>query len=94
MALSNIEIKIIGDYIWNEDLQIYHEKINDDFVYYFKDWLENLVSIPKTINVNINVDYHVNQERFVISYISTREKELLQALKDDNSFSDKYFLKL
>ena len=93
MALSNIDVKIVGDYVWNDELQIYHEKKIDDFKHYFKDWLEKMGRIPRTINLNINVDYNAELGFFSITYISNREKEVVAAIKDDHYFYSTYFNK-
>lgn len=94
MALSNIEVKTIGHYVWDEEFQYYHERIIGDFKYYFADWLAKLGKIPKTINVNINVNYYPVVGKFDLEKISTRENEILRALKEDPEFSNKYFTKL
>ncbi|WP_295093821.1 hypothetical protein [uncultured Flavobacterium sp.] len=94
MALSGIEVKIIGYYIWDEYSQSFHENNIENFKYYFKKWLENLERIPKTINVNINVNYDPAVCKFEFTFISTRENEIVQALKDDCNFSDRFFVNL
>lgn len=94
MALSNIDIKIIGDYLWDEGVQDYHENLIEDFRYYLSDWLEKLGRIPARIVVNMNVNYHADTGRFEFTHISTRENEILQSLKEDIGFSSRYFTKL
>lgn len=94
MALSNIEVKIIGDYLWDEGYQEYHENQIEDFKYYFKNWLEQLGRIPARISVNINLNYDPGTSRFEFTYISTREVEILNSLKNDTGFSSRYFTKL
>ncbi|UWY28786.1 hypothetical protein N4T20_02425 [Flavobacterium sp. TR2] len=94
MALSNIEVKIVGDYIWDEYNQDYHENRIEDFKYYFSNWLEKLGRIPARVCVNININYYADTGRFEFSYISTKETEILQSLKDDLGFSSRYFTKL
>lgn len=94
MALSNIDVKIMGDYLWDEGSQNYHENQIEDFRYYLSGWLEKLGRIPARTVVNMNVNYHVDTGRFEFTYISTRENEILQSLKEDTSFSSRYFTKL
>ncbi|SHG27183.1 hypothetical protein [Flavobacterium johnsoniae] len=92
MALSDIDVKIIGDYLWDEDCQAYHEGKIEDFKYYFKEWVENLVRIPRSININFNIYYNPAIEKFSFISISTRKVEVVQALKNDLEFSRKYFV--
>ncbi|TDO68842.1 ASCH domain-containing protein [Flavobacterium chryseum] len=49
------------------------------------------IGIPKTVCVNINVNYYPVIGKFDLTNISTRENEILRALKEDPEFSKKYF---
>lgn len=91
MALSNIDIQIIGDFVWDEHMQAHNEKIISDFKYYFSEWLLKLRRIPRSINVNINVNYNPVIGKFDLTFVSTHQIKILESLKDDSAFSNKYF---
>lgn len=94
MALSNIEVKVTGDYIWEDAEQDYHENKVESFKYYLRDWLEKLGRISHRVCVTMSINYYPDTCRFEITYISTKEREILESLKDDTGFSSKYFTKL
>ncbi|MBS7233799.1 hypothetical protein KHA90_22535 [Flavobacterium psychroterrae] len=95
MALSNIDVRIIGDYHYcDEGYHDFHDNKIEDFKYYFKDWLEKLGRIPQWTSVNININYYPDTGRFEFKYISTKQVDILESLKNDSGFSSRYFTKL
>lgn len=88
--LSNIDIQIKGDHLFEPAEQEYHEALIDFFKTEFSNWLDTC-NVRTSGVICFNIYYMPGTRKFYIAKISKKETEVLQELKKSAAFYAKYF---
>ena len=88
--LSNIDIQIKGDHLFEPAEQEYHEALIDFFKTEFSNWLDNC-NVRTSGVICFNIYYMPGTRKFYIAKINKKETEVLQELKKSAAFYSKYF---